>query len=78
MNRGAADRTWLLVGAANDEENGGSCGSHGWMERERERRKERERDGERERQSVLCKERWVDALCVCVFSTYLLAPSCAH
>lgn len=24
----------LLVGAANDEENGGSCGSHGWMERE--------------------------------------------
>ena len=25
---------WLLVGVANDEENGGSCGSHGWMERE--------------------------------------------
>lgn len=23
----------LLAGAANDEENGGSCGSHGWMER---------------------------------------------
>ena len=27
------DGTRLLVGAANDEENGGSCGSHGWMER---------------------------------------------
>lgn len=25
----------LLVGVVNDEENGGSCGSHGWMERGR-------------------------------------------
>lgn len=30
---GEMDRTRLLVGATNDEENGGSCGSHGWMER---------------------------------------------
>lgn len=28
------DGTWMLVEVANDEENGGSCGSHGWMERE--------------------------------------------
>lgn len=30
---GGWDGMRLLVGVANDEENGGSCGSHGWMER---------------------------------------------
>lgn len=59
------DGTRLLVRVANDEENGGSCGSHGWMERKELAQR--------------VKTTWVVGGCIlCVCPAWVLSMSSSH